>query len=242
MKKIRIKKAESSVKRGQASCGGKLIISVPFFPFFLFLLTFILTTVNAENGFILLKSTDSAVRINEAQRLGNERVEEAVPDLIELLNDKSAGVRINAAVSLSNIGDERAVEPLLKVLKNDKIRGVRVMAAQSLGRFGDKRAASALKKLAEDKDPEMRRMAYGAMGKSEGGGEAAQLIEALKDAHWQVRQTAVDSLMELTEMGKTDRKAIKKAIKEARKDKDIRVKKSAEKALKRLDKMPEEKK
>ena len=52
--------------------------------------------------------------------------------LIAVLRDESSwDVRTAAAVALGNIGDVRAVEPLIKAL-GDKDSGVRIAAAESL--------------------------------------------------------------------------------------------------------------
>jgi hypothetical protein len=62
----------------------------------------------------------------------------------ELLNDltgsNSEKVRYNAARILGEMGDSKAVEPLIDVLKHDKNGSVRLYAARALGELGDCKA------------------------------------------------------------------------------------------------------
>lgn len=61
----------------------------------------------------LLSSPSRGTRELAVRAAGNLQIKEAVPALIELLNDKDELVAGNAIVSLGKIGDMRAVEPLL---------------------------------------------------------------------------------------------------------------------------------
>ncbi|HOD85308.1 MAG TPA: HEAT repeat domain-containing protein, partial [Methanoculleus sp.] len=61
-----------------------------------------------------------------------------------------------AAWSLGEIGDPRAVEPILPLLA-DKKKDVRTAAADALGKLRDSRAAAALSAALEDEvEPEVR--------------------------------------------------------------------------------------
>jgi len=113
---------------------------------------------------------------------------EKVQEVIEFLSDKKEDLRINAASILGQFGeeaadslgelqDEKAVEPLIKALK-DKDAGVRMFAARALGNFGDKRALDPILKLLEDNDEGVRQWACDSLG--ELGIYSQDVIEALK--------------------------------------------------------------
>ena len=85
-----------------------------------------------------LKSQTAAARV-----LGERKDAQAVPALIDALKDAQP-VRLSAVRALGNIGDERAVEPLIATLKEDTDPRVRTAAAQALGELRDERAVDAL--------------------------------------------------------------------------------------------------
>ena len=64
--------------------------------------------------------------------------------LLPLLNTPEAGLRWFICEILADDGDERAVEPLAKVLLEDPDGDVRLMAAVALRRIGDSRAIPSL--------------------------------------------------------------------------------------------------
>jgi HEAT repeat protein len=72
------------------------------------------------------------------------------------LKDEDPGVRGSAAEALGEIGDPRAVGPLINALKDKSLGvrawGVRVAATEALGKIGDPRAIEFLKELLTEKD------------------------------------------------------------------------------------------
>ncbi len=78
-----------------------------------------------------------------AELLGIMEVKEAVSLLIEALRDYST--RSQAALALGNIGDRRAVKPLIEVMNT----GTSSSAVIALGEIGDKRAIQPLMELLE---------------------------------------------------------------------------------------------
>lgn len=194
--------------------------------------------------FELLKSEDPSERSREARRLGNEKVREAVPALIELLKDEVTGPRINAIVSLGKLGDESVVEPLIDILNNDPVEAARAMAAKALSNFDNGKIKNELSKAADSGTENVRSRAVISLGKTGGDEEVKKLIEKVKsDESWCVREAALDALVDAVKKGKGRRSKIKRAIKKAqRKDTDTRVKKSAEKALEKLAQIPQKKK
>lgn len=195
----------------------------------------------------LLNDPDPTVRSREARRLGNEKVKEAVPDLIEALKDKVTGVRINAVVALGKLKDERAIEPLRDILNNDKVPAARMKAAEALAGFNNEKILPDLIKASDSKDENVRSSAVRSLGETGGEQAVKKLIEKARyDEKWQVRRASIEGLTDIVENrreGKSERKKIEKVIKRAvKKDKNLKVRKEAAKALKRLEKMPKKKK
>ena len=68
------------------------------------------------------------------------------------MKDENWRVRKYSARALGKIGDTRALEPLIAVLKNDKLN-VRIDAAEALGNIGDTRAVESLIAALKDEHP-----------------------------------------------------------------------------------------
>ncbi|WGI16656.1 HEAT repeat domain-containing protein [Methanonatronarchaeum sp. AMET-Sl] len=102
-------------------------------------------------------------------------------------------VRMDAALALGRIEDERAVKPLIKVLK-DTDKDVRKNAAISLGSIGSKKAINPLSKLLDDKHPEVRRETVNSLGLIGGEKVKPLLIKAAKDKDESVREQTILSL------------------------------------------------
>jgi HEAT repeat protein len=67
-----------------------------------------------------------------------------VGGLIRALQDRDIAVRAEAASSLGQLGDQKAVVPLISSLQNDSDPYVRSLAAKALGQLGEPRARDAL--------------------------------------------------------------------------------------------------
>ena len=101
-----------------------------------------------------------------------------------------------AAVSIGKIGDERAIEPLIKSLKYEEwqvqqalLNTVRECSAETLGIIGDKRAVNPLiTAMKEDIDDDVRWKSACALGKIGDENAVDPLIEALNDDCWTVRE------------------------------------------------------
>ncbi len=163
---------------------------------------------------------DSQVRDNAARALESfgARATDAV---IVALGDKNA--RWMAVKVLAKVGDERAVEPLVRALRDESI-SVREEAARTLQAIGDPRAAAPLIAALEDSEaavasaaalalaasgsPEAERALARALGSDRAptrhaaaSGLAAMeeagsphLVSALRHADWRVRSIAGDTL------------------------------------------------
>lgn len=69
-----------------------------------------------------------SIRSEAAAALGKMGYHEAVPSLIEALDDFESPVRANAAEALGLLADERAIEPLIKTLQKETGWNIRHMA------------------------------------------------------------------------------------------------------------------
>ncbi|MFH1416056.1 MAG: HEAT repeat domain-containing protein [Elusimicrobiota bacterium] len=198
----------------------------------LFISLLISAPLNLFAEFELLKSEDPSERSREALRLGSEKIMEAVPALIELLKDELTGPRINAIVALGQIGDKRAIEPLIDILNNDSVETARAMAAEALAGFDTEIVKRELLKAADTGSENVRSSAVGSLGRSGSDEELGKLIEkADTDPDWSVRVAAVNALLEYAGNNSEDKKIIKKTVKKSAKDKDERVKKAARRVL-----------
>ena len=82
------------------------------------------------------------------------------------------------AEALGNIGDERAVEPLIKAL-GDEDSYTRQLTAMALGKIGDARAVEPLIKALKDEDSDVREYAAWALGEIGNKRAINPLINAL---------------------------------------------------------------
>lgn len=116
------------------------------------------------------------------------KFEGAFDDVVRALQSHDEEVREEAARALGELGDRRAVNPLIELLGDDN-RYVRREAAKSLGKIGDEHAIPALINALKDEDR------YGREGAAEGLGGMGEkafssLIRAIKDEDWHVRMGA----------------------------------------------------
>lgn len=139
---------------------------------------------------------DSTVRANAAAGLGNNEAASAVEALIALLQtDREDIVRERAATALAQIGDERAIDPLIDSL-DEGGTWVRNRIAYVLGASKDPRAVEPLLELLNDEDPSTQGVAAWALGAI--GDERAfdPLIDLLGDETPSVRGNAAWALGE----------------------------------------------
>ncbi|MDD4162714.1 MAG: HEAT repeat domain-containing protein, partial [Methanothrix sp.] len=212
-------------------------------------------SASSQNG----KETGTAT---EDEETGNEPgtldpVEESIIDL----QDPHVEIRRDAAKSLFDLNDTRAVEPLIEAL-NDPDAEVRANAASALGWIKDKRAVDALIEKLRDKDPVVRSIVAVSLGVINDTRAAKPLISALDDENSSVRANAAVSLgaylrdpsaLEPLIKGLTDKESMVRsssayalgelgddkaatALTQAQKDEDETVKEEATAALEKLGK------
>ena len=113
-----------------------------------------------------LKHTDVPERKLAANALSLSGDKQAVPQLIECLNDENSTVRLLVACALGHSCDTLAVEPLIHALLHDNWWGVRSNAALALGSLGDSRAIGPLcRAVKEDTEEDVRKAAREALDK-----------------------------------------------------------------------------
>jgi HEAT repeat protein len=100
---------------------------------------------------------DEKTVVEAVKWAGEKKSKNAVPALINLLNDRREDVRMRSAVSLGLIGDKSAVEPLNKTLLSDGSPEVRYAAILATFQLGSSKSISAWKEAREkETDPYIR--------------------------------------------------------------------------------------
>jgi hypothetical protein len=166
-------------------------------------------------------------------REGETEVASEIESHIRNLKHHDWQVRVEAAEALQNIGDERAVKPLIDALR-DPVWRVRDDAAIALGKIGDLRAAQPLLHAMEDQSGYVRWHAAWALGELQVYQAVPLLITALDDefeslGRYYVREAAAEALGEIG-----DEQAIE-PLKRALEDKSDEVQEAAAKALKKIE-------
>jgi beta-lactamase regulating signal transducer with metallopeptidase domain/HEAT repeat protein len=150
-----------------------------------------------------LDSSNATVRRNAAWAIGEltnmipgER-SGAVPQLINLLGDSDAWVRMAAARALGELRDDRALTRLVATLSDDNWR-VRELAVWALSEMKDDRAVTALcSVLLSDARVEVRSGAAEALGEIASTAALPSLKQALNDAEPTVSTKAAWAISEI---------------------------------------------
>jgi HEAT repeat protein len=119
----------------------------------------------------------------------------AVEPLIGALKHHDPAVRQLAARALGDIGDTRAVEPLIAAMRGRE--DLRAIAATALGQIDDIRAEEPLLAALKDGASNVRAAAARALGRLGDVAAVERLIAALKDHESVVRGAAVEALGEI---------------------------------------------
>lgn len=149
-----------------------------------------------------------------------------VEPMINRLSSVVEFERMNAVKILGQIGDTRALEPLIEALK-DKDWNVQEKTAEALGKIGDERAVEPLIYTLKDKSLIVRRASTVALVKI-GEPAVGPLIKALDDENWYVRYYAAEVL------GKIGDKRAVEPLKKALKDEIRNVRSKAAEALEKI--------
>ncbi len=101
---------------------------------------------------VALSDPSPELRSSAALHLGKIDSVDAVPALIETLDDPARDVRMSALKSLRHSGDERAIARIAEVAASDPALGPSTQATQTLAKLGDPRAAPQLVSLLTETD------------------------------------------------------------------------------------------
>jgi HEAT repeat protein len=122
---------------------------------------------------------------------------EAIPALIEALDDRDSVVRIGATRALARMGPQaKEAIPALRVASKDEVILVSVMAVTALGRLGPDGIPGLIAALKDQRDwhiPEAALVALKLLG-PQGAPAVPQLLETLKHPNGDVRRNAADAL------------------------------------------------
>ena len=89
-----------------------------------------------------LAHEDWLVRLHTVEALGKIKSSTVVDPLLRVMfNDRDSAIRVDAARSLGELGDPRAVEFLITAMRDEDIRPI---AIEALGKIGDRRAVPVL--------------------------------------------------------------------------------------------------
>ncbi|MDM7912685.1 MAG: HEAT repeat domain-containing protein, partial [Methanotrichaceae archaeon] len=93
-----------------------------------------------------LKDSEPMVREAALKSLARIRSEGACDLALSALKDEDYRVRLTAVTSLGEIGQSKALEPLVDVMFGQDEQEIRAWAAWSLGEIGDPRAVEPLRR------------------------------------------------------------------------------------------------
>jgi len=177
----------------------------------------------------LLGDGNPRVRRAVIAALGRELLARQPDVLMSSLQDPDLWVRAEAALFLAQSTDPETARALLDLLEQDRLP-VRLAALRGLAEVGCGPLFSQVLALALDAgEPEVRRAALAAVGRSGRPEGQKALVDALGDRHWEIRSAAIEL------MGASgDRRFIPVLLKELERDPDMLVKQTVVQALTRL--------
>jgi len=151
------------------------------------LLTLCACSPNIDTYVRQLQYPNTDMRVYAAEKLGQSKNPNAVPHLIQALNDEKLSVRLAAIDALGHLQDHRATQPLLPFLRNERLRFV-FATIEALGRIGDPNAVDSLNAIVTDNLPTIRLAAIDALGQIGNPKATDVLIEQIKNPSSDVRR------------------------------------------------------
>jgi HEAT repeat protein len=146
---------------------------------------------------IALSHSDNIVRSNAIYDLAELDAIEAIPEIMNLLDDHDSEVRSSAVTALRILGAKEAV-PQIKMLLTDDDSEVLDSVVIALGELGVKEAVPQIKMLLTDDDEWLRSCAVWALEELGAKVEAiSEMIVLLNDRNSYVRSNAVRALGDL---------------------------------------------
>ena len=154
--------------------------------------------LDAIKGMLLsgLRNDDPLVRMEAAVAAGHTQLREAVPVLLDWLDDADPDLRRLAVKSLGGIADPRTTQPLIRAL-GDKSAAVRSAAAYALSQIGGAETIVPLLSRLDDEDEEVRGTTVRALAKLKDPRSVVPLIGRSRDESLVVRQAVMHALGDL---------------------------------------------
>jgi HEAT repeat protein len=141
-----------------------------------------------------LRDNDDMVRYCAVWVLGSTGQTEALERIVELMTDEAPTVRWLAAVAVGDLGDRRAVYPLITALKEASLPSARRTAAMTLGELRDARAIEPLIAALGDGSSGVRRSAIIALAAIGDSRAVAPIRKLISDENGDVREAATKAL------------------------------------------------
>jgi HEAT repeat protein len=129
----------------------------------------------------------------KVELLGVTRSDEAIPRLLELVEDSDSDVRWRVADALGKIGSEVAISRLLKLVEHSN-SDVRWSVADALGNISSEAAIEGLLKLVEDSDYDVRWSVANSLGKIGDEKAIPGLLKLVEDSNTSLRSRAAHIL------------------------------------------------
>ena len=142
---------------------------------------------------------DFSVRQTAVEVLGGYRSEECAQWLIDniIANKRlrDTGKKVVAVESVSAMGHEIAVEPIVELLSKEKRDAdVKRACIRALGRLAKPSGAAVVAAALEDKEPTVRIAALDALAEIKEPSTNAAVLACLESKHWQERASAMNAL------------------------------------------------
>jgi len=183
---------------------------------------------SAEDILTKLKSRDWVERFIAAKTVGEQKIKEAVPVLLELLDDDNVQVRIASVVALKSFGGKKILENLIRALA-DSSEWVRVHAVETIGLYKDRKHIELLSQFLENEDSDKVRATLIKVLGELGGAKVLPIITLyLKDSNARVRANAVEAIDRISASASID---MREHIIPLLDDENNRVKANSVKAL-----------
>jgi len=149
---------------------------------------------NVEELLNKLRNGAAPVRYTAANRLGKLGDKTAVNYLLVALDDEDEKVADNVIFALAELGDQKAVFPLMKVLKHSGSDRLRKSAAKSLGMLKSRDSVEALVAALKDPDFKVRKSAARSLGQIGDRRAVPALRAAMADTDFTVVKYVEDAL------------------------------------------------
>jgi HEAT repeat protein len=141
-------------------------------------------------------TSSSSLQIRLIEKLAETYPDSLAPLVLQKIFDENKAIQKNSIRMLGVAKYEKAVKPLLKMLKKKKYHDLRRNIISALGKIGDKTAAKRISQFIDDEDELCRLSVVGALKKLHNPKFLPVLITALDDSMFTVRSAAMTALQD----------------------------------------------